>query len=489
MTSSNRETTTSSMIHENNLVDSKKFYCPFLERGFCRENTKCNFSHDRNNSTRIPDDHCHFYLANKCFYGVECKFRHSEPNVIDNNNLNDQSNQRDDQIAGSSSMNPVFSSNGCELAIPTAATNDNRIYQISTASSSTSTSHQAQYKGSPANNQSQSRVRFMNNVTSMTTTQQSSQPTTQFAHHSHYWYHPTHRMNAMNVCPFFNSNTDQTNYYYVNTNHPQNRNRPLANHRDHRMNNIQAVNSQQIHCDPNQAGFQDECNNMISSIELNSIKRQFNVDTAYLMDDFPLRMCSSLPSLFICNEQYEESNMFKDNTTTTTTTSDQEKEEMIEGSSEYQQQQNSDDIPTFSQHEDPMLDYEQHYQGLTNTSNWPGHLYCRRHSIGHINMISEEHQLISCDLCSRRCLQPNDLVQQRLHREECLRDLEQEMEHSFAIQRSKDKVCGICMDIVVEKKPVTSGRFGILEKCNHIFCLDCIRKWRGTKQFENRTIR
>ena len=104
-------------------------------------------------------------------------------------------------------------------------------------------------------------------------------------------------------------------------------------------------------------------------------------------------------------------------------------------------------------------------------------------------MISDEHLLLSCDLCNRRCLEPTDSEQQRLHRDECLRELEQEMELSFAIQRSKDKVCGICMDVVVEKKPVTSSRFGILEKCSHIFCLDCIRKWRGTKQFENRTIR
>lgn len=96
---------------------------------------------------------------------------------------------------------------------------------------------------------------------------------------------------------------------------------------------------------------------------------------------------------------------------------------------------------------------------------------------------------LDCDLCGRPCLDPYDLAQQRQHREDCLREHEREMEHSFAVQRSRDKVCGICMDTVVEKKPITSSRFGILEKCNHIFCLDCIRKWRGTKQFETRTIR
>lgn len=94
-----------------------------------------------------------------------------------------------------------------------------------------------------------------------------------------------------------------------------------------------------------------------------------------------------------------------------------------------------------------------------------------------------------CDLCGRQCLHPHNQEQQRQHRDECLREHEREMELSFAIQRSKDKVCGICMDTVVDKKPITSSRFGILEKCNHIFCIDCIRKWRGTKQFETRTIR
>ena len=63
------------------------------------------------------------------------------------------------------------------------------------------------------------------------------------------------------------------------------------------------------------------------------------------------------------------------------------------------------------------------------------------------------------------------------------------MELSFAIQRSKDKVCGICMDVVMDKKPSSEARFGILSDCNHTFCLPCIRKWRQAKQFENKIIR
>lgn len=62
------------------------------------------------------------------------------------------------------------------------------------------------------------------------------------------------------------------------------------------------------------------------------------------------------------------------------------------------------------------------------------------------------------------------------------------MELSFAIARSKEKSCGVCFEVILEK---TSGeqRFGILPNCNHCFCLSCIRKWRQARQFENKIIR
>ena len=94
-----------------------------------------------------------------------------------------------------------------------------------------------------------------------------------------------------------------------------------------------------------------------------------------------------------------------------------------------------------------------------------------------------------CDLCNRSCLHPFDEKQRQQHRDECMKEHERQMELSFAIQRSMDKSCGICMDTVMEKEPPSERRFGVLEKCTHIFCLSCIRKWRSTKQFDNRTIR
>lgn len=94
----------------------------------------------------------------------------------------------------------------------------------------------------------------------------------------------------------------------------------------------------------------------------------------------------------------------------------------------------------------------------------------------------------TCELCQKACLHPTDKEQRAMHIEECEKELVQEMEHSFAMQRSQGKSCGICMDVVVEKIPPVERRFGILEKCNHVFCLSCIRQWRKTKQFESRRI-
>ena len=67
--------------------------------------------------------------------------------------------------------------------------------------------------------------------------------------------------------------------------------------------------------------------------------------------------------------------------------------------------------------------------------------------------------------------------------------LEEDMELSFAIQRSKDKACGICMETIMEKAESHERRFGILSDCIHTYCLSCIRKWRSAKQFENKIVR
>lgn len=86
-----------------------------------------------------------------------------------------------------------------------------------------------------------------------------------------------------------------------------------------------------------------------------------------------------------------------------------------------------------------------------------------------------------CDLCGLFCLNPLDEEDRKQHNKECLEQHEKDMELSFAIARSKDKSCGICFEIVIEK-PGPDQRFGILQNCNHVFCLECIRKWRQNKE-------
>lgn len=94
-----------------------------------------------------------------------------------------------------------------------------------------------------------------------------------------------------------------------------------------------------------------------------------------------------------------------------------------------------------------------------------------------------------CDLCNQASLHPFDKTKSDLHRQECMQLIEKDMEEAFAAQRSAEKVCGICMEKVWEKDKEIDQRFGILENCNHIFCLSCIRKWRASKSYENKIVK
>lgn len=67
--------------------------------------------------------------------------------------------------------------------------------------------------------------------------------------------------------------------------------------------------------------------------------------------------------------------------------------------------------------------------------------------------------------------------------------LEKDMDYAFGVARSKDKACGICMDVVTDKKATGEHRFGILPNCNHVFCLACIRKWRQAKNLDSKVTR
>ncbi|XP_019909258.2 probable E3 ubiquitin-protein ligase makorin-1 isoform X2 [Esox lucius] len=71
----------------------------------------------------------------------------------------------------------------------------------------------------------------------------------------------------------------------------------------------------------------------------------------------------------------------------------------------------------------------------------------------------------------------------------CIEAHEKDMEISFAVQRSRDMQCGVCMEVVFEKANPSERRFGILSNCCHCYCLKCIRKWRSAKQFESKIIK
>ncbi|XP_012265881.2 probable E3 ubiquitin-protein ligase makorin-1 isoform X2 [Athalia rosae] len=93
-----------------------------------------------------------------------------------------------------------------------------------------------------------------------------------------------------------------------------------------------------------------------------------------------------------------------------------------------------------------------------------------------------------CELCGRAALHPHNEENRKKHTNACVKQHEVDMELSFAIQRSREKSCGVCFETIMEKAS-REQKFGILPNCNHCFCLTCIRKWRQAKQFDNKIIR
>uniref|UniRef100_A0A8C5F9R4 E3 ubiquitin-protein ligase makorin-2 n=1 Tax=Gadus morhua TaxID=8049 RepID=A0A8C5F9R4_GADMO len=94
-----------------------------------------------------------------------------------------------------------------------------------------------------------------------------------------------------------------------------------------------------------------------------------------------------------------------------------------------------------------------------------------------------------CEICRLHVLHPSDPEQRRAHEKVCMLAFESDMERAFAAQLSQDKVCSICMEVVVQKTNPSERRFGILSSCCHTYCLACIRQWRCAKQFDNKIIK
>ncbi|KAM5180194.1 putative E3 ubiquitin-protein ligase makorin-1 isoform 2-T2 [Mantella aurantiaca] len=70
------------------------------------------------------------------------------------------------------------------------------------------------------------------------------------------------------------------------------------------------------------------------------------------------------------------------------------------------------------------------------------------------------------------------------------KDLPSKPENSeLQYERSKNVVCGICMDKVYDKQVAGHRVFGILPNCSHAYCVGCIKRWRKTREFQNEVIK
>uniref|UniRef100_A0A671E1S4 RING-type E3 ubiquitin transferase n=1 Tax=Rhinolophus ferrumequinum TaxID=59479 RepID=A0A671E1S4_RHIFE len=94
----------------------------------------------------------------------------------------------------------------------------------------------------------------------------------------------------------------------------------------------------------------------------------------------------------------------------------------------------------------------------------------------------------SCEMCGLQVLHPVDGVQISEHIKSCI-EAHEDRELSFAVQCSKDMVCGICREVVYEKANTSERLFGILSNCSHTYCLRCIHQWRSAKQCESKIIK
>ncbi|XP_062713928.1 LOW QUALITY PROTEIN: uncharacterized protein LOC109405403 [Aedes albopictus] len=86
--------------------------------------------------------------------------------------------------------------------------------------------------------------------------------------------------------------------------------------------------------------------------------------------------------------------------------------------------------------------------------------------------------------CDKFCLNALDKEHQGLHDVECIKQHELDMQQSFTIHRSKDKICDIYLKVVMEKL-CREQRFGILPNFSNIFYLKCIWTLRQAKHSKN----
>lgn len=76
-----------------------------------------------------------------------------------------------------------------------------------------------------------------------------------------------------------------------------------------------------------------------------------------------------------------------------------------------------------------------------------------------------------CSLCQKNVLHPTENALAAAHVKSCQEDAERRAR----VSASQTVDCGICFE-----SPAAHGRkFGLLQNCEHPFCLECVRSWRG----------
>eukprot|EP00898_Chlorokybus_atmophyticus_P006090 jgi/Chlat1/6482/Chrsp45S06058 len=80
-----------------------------------------------------------------------------------------------------------------------------------------------------------------------------------------------------------------------------------------------------------------------------------------------------------------------------------------------------------------------------------------------------------CPHCHKLCLHPHRQAEREEHLAECQR----QQERAVAFRRSEDVECAVCLEKVLSKANPADRKFGVLEGCEHAFCLACIRDWRA----------
>lgn len=91
-----------------------------------------------------------------------------------------------------------------------------------------------------------------------------------------------------------------------------------------------------------------------------------------------------------------------------------------------------------------------------------------------------------CNICGIDALHPYNSFEKERHLEQCKESHRLKVEQEEALNRSKEKTCGICLDVILDKK---RARFGLLDNCDHVFCLECIRTWRSSQNFESKMVK